>query len=122
MPADRREIRVPADLRIEVGVQIDEAGRHDVALGVDLALALCRDLADFGDPAIGDSDVPVERFCAGSVDDGSTTDHDVMGHGERPSELRLARACPSRSTAQPLFLISLATESGGECASNTRRA
>jgi len=85
VPTDRREIGIPADLRIEVRVQIDEAGRDDMPFGVDLALALGRDLADFGDPAIGDSDVAMERLCAGSVDNGSTTDHDVMGHGERPS-------------------------------------
>ena len=36
VPAARRHHRVPTDLGVEVGVQIDESRRHDTAGGVDL--------------------------------------------------------------------------------------
>ena len=49
VPAHRRHLRVPADLRVQVRVQIDEAGRDGQPLGVDLALALAVDLADSRD-------------------------------------------------------------------------
>ena len=38
MPAGNRALRIPADLRIVMRVQIDEAGRDDQAVGVDRAL------------------------------------------------------------------------------------
>ena len=41
--------RIPEHLGVHVGVAVDEAGRHDVALGVDLLAAPLADAADRGD-------------------------------------------------------------------------
>ena len=40
VPARRREQRVPGDLAVEVRVHVDEAGRDEQAVGVDLLAAL----------------------------------------------------------------------------------
>ena len=50
-----------------MGVQVDEAGRHGHALGVDLLLAVAVDVADLADTSVADGEVAVRRFCAGAV-------------------------------------------------------
>ena len=54
--------RIPGDLRIHVGVYIDETGRDGMAFGVDRAIRAAAGqfswvLADLGDHAVGDEDV-----------------------------------------------------------------
>ena len=44
-PGDRCQLRIPADQCVQMGVQVDKAGRYHRAPGVDLASALSRDLA-----------------------------------------------------------------------------
>ena len=46
-----RDVLAPGDLAVIMGVDVDKAGRDQFAPGVDLFLALARDLADFGDAA-----------------------------------------------------------------------
>lgn len=70
------------DLRIEMRVQIDEAGRNGEAAGVDLFLALGCDLADLANDSVLDTDVAAERFAAGAVYDAAAADHNVMRHGK----------------------------------------
>ena len=82
MPADRRQIRIPADLRVQMRVQIDEAGRNGETVGVDLFSSLGRDLADLANDSVLDGDVAAERFAAGAVYDAAAADHDVMRHGK----------------------------------------
>ena len=46
MPTHRSHHWVPANLRIEVGVQIDESGRHNMAFCIDFFGRLAAYLAD----------------------------------------------------------------------------
>ena len=46
VPARTGAERVPGDLRVHVGVPVDEAGRDDLAVGVDLPAPRRRDAAD----------------------------------------------------------------------------
>ena len=58
VPARDRAPRVPLDLRVVVGVQVDEAGRDDQAVRVEHALgARLVDAPDLRDPAAADADV-----------------------------------------------------------------
>ena len=51
VPARQRAVRVPEDLGVVVGVQVDEARRDDQAVGVEHLVGLVgADLADLGDP------------------------------------------------------------------------
>ncbi len=61
--------RVPEHLGVHVGVAVDEAGRHHVALGVDLAPAPLPDPADEGDAVADHADVGAERAQSRPVDD-----------------------------------------------------
>ena len=75
---------VPGDLAVVVGVEIEEPGRHQRAVGVDLLRRGLVDLADGDDAAVADADVAGERVGAGAVDDRSAADHGVK-HGGAPS-------------------------------------
>ncbi len=57
VPARVGALRVPEHLGVEVRVAVDEPGRHDVALGVDLPVAPLADPAHPGDHAVDDPDV-----------------------------------------------------------------
>ena len=46
VPGDRRQIGVPSDLGVEMGVEVDETRAHHMAPGVDLAAAARGDLSD----------------------------------------------------------------------------
>src|SRR5665213_985921 len=81
----RRDVLAPGHLAVIMGVDIDKAGRHQFALGVDLVGALAQDLADFADAAIGDRDVGFEKLAARSVGDVAAANHEVwVGHGISP--------------------------------------
>jgi hypothetical protein len=55
-----RDVVAPGDLTVVMGVDVDEAGGHQFALGVDLFLALGRDLPDFRDAAVLDRNIGLE--------------------------------------------------------------
>ena len=60
--------RVPRNLRVHVGVDIDEAGAHDVALGIDRALGLlATEITDLGDQPITDCNVSATGIASGAV-------------------------------------------------------
>src|SRR5471032_1159357 len=61
-------------------VDVDEAGRDDLALGVDGARRLLVDVADRRDPAVVDSDVGDPTGRTRAVDDRSAAD-DHVEHG-----------------------------------------
>jgi hypothetical protein len=75
--ADRR---VPADLRVVMGVRVDEAGGDDEAGGVDRLCRAVADSADIGNPAAHDSDIGAASRGAGAVDNSSALDQQVVGH------------------------------------------
>ena len=89
----RRQRAVPERLRVVVRVHVDEAGRHDLAGGVDRLSRLLIDTAlfdtaDRDDPPVADTDVGVAGLASGSVDDGSTSNDDVQ------HVIASLRACP----------------------------
>ncbi len=82
--AGRLQQRVPADLPVVVGVDVDESGRDDLAGGVDGlgGIAFQRRTArpaapNLDDLAVLDGDVGVESVRAGAVDDGATGDFQI---------------------------------------------
>ena len=71
-----------------MGVDVDEAGRDEFALGGDLFLARAGDFADGGNPATGDRHVGVNRFGTRAIHDGAATDHQIVfGHADSPGLL-----------------------------------
>ena len=80
MQVRRRAERIPGDLRVEMRVDVDEAGRHDQTARVDLLAPGAVDLADRGDAIAGDGDVAFERRRAGAVDDGAAANDEIGFH------------------------------------------
>ena len=68
---------VPHDLRVVVGVDVDEAGDDDRALGVDDAPRRLVEAALGDDPPIADADVGAVAGKAAAVDDGAVLDEEV---------------------------------------------
>ena len=82
VPARGRHQRVPPDLRIEMGVDVDEPRCHEEALGIDDPPGTQPvHLADRDDPVAVDRDIGSAAWRARSVDHGSTGDHQIMCHG-----------------------------------------
>ena len=72
-----RDVLAPGDLAVIMGVDVDKAGRDQLAPGVDLFLALARDPADFGDAAACYGDIGLEQFAAHAVGNAAAADHEV---------------------------------------------
>ena len=91
-----RESPVPGDLRVVVGMQIDEARCEGEPARVDLALRVPADLSDGADAPVADRDVPLDRFVAESVDDGRTANdeliHEVLSRAQFSSPRGYPRA------------------------------
>src|SRR5471030_472850 len=81
MPGRDAEHAIPQDLRVVVGVHVDEAGRDNLARGVDRGCGWPIDLAQGHDLAVLDADVAREARLSGAVDDGAARDLQVEGHG-----------------------------------------
>ena len=60
-----------------MGVQIDEARRHDQTAGVELASAALRDRPDCSDLSPGDRDVGPYGLAAVAVADETSPDHQI---------------------------------------------
>src|SRR5690606_38214148 len=76
------EIGVPGNLAVIMRMHIDEAGRHDLTLRIDLLAARGRNLADSGDGAPVNGNIRLDGFAAGAVINGAAPDYDVMlAHG-----------------------------------------
>src|SRR4051794_13608336 len=68
--------RIPGQLRVVVGVQVDKAGCDDEAARIDRARgALAVDVGD--EETVADTDVSLSRRCAGAVDDGAAANQEV---------------------------------------------
>jgi hypothetical protein len=98
VPARRRRDRVPADLGVEMGVDVDEPRAHDPPLGVDRLPAAAIEVAHGGDPVAGDRHVAPERRTPGAVDHGPVSDHEVVCHA---CPLGLPSAEPTRAWNPP---------------------
>ncbi len=76
---------LPGDLAVVVGVDVDEAGRDDAALGVDLLGAARGDApADRRDPPAGNGDVGFEGRAAGPVDDEAAANDQIESTSHPP--------------------------------------
>jgi hypothetical protein len=76
--------RIPEHLGVHVGVAVDEAGRHHMALGVDGLARRRRDAPDERDLARLDADVGAIGRQAGAVDHHAVLDQEVVAHRSRP--------------------------------------
>ncbi len=76
--------RIPEDLRVHVGVAVDEARRHHVTLGVERFLGGRGDAADLRDLAVLDADVAAIARQSGTIDDHAVLDDEVECHGSPP--------------------------------------
>src|SRR5262245_58314965 len=68
---------IPRDLRVVVGVDVDEAGGHELVTGVDLFAARTGNGADFDDEAIAHGDVGLVRLAARAIGYRSTSDYEI---------------------------------------------
>ena len=94
MPRRRREPAVPRRLAVVMGVNVDEPGRDQRAVGVDLPCRPGADPTDLGDHAPVDRDVGRERLAPTPVDDRSSPDDQVV-HDTIVARADAARQGPS---------------------------
>jgi len=80
----RRGKRVPGELRIEVGVQIDDPRGKDMALRVHLLSAARSNLAHRADPAAVDGQFPILDRMAQAIAEQCIANHGVMHAGLLP--------------------------------------
>ena len=93
MPARNRAVWIPEQLRIVVGMQVDEAGHYQQPAGIDDLFTLVRfQMADFGDLSIFDTDVSLITRQPSAVDNNSTPNDGIeFRHFSYP--LRSLRFC-----------------------------
>ena len=84
VPRRRRHRAVPADLRVVMGMRIDEARRHDAIGCVDGLSGAAADAADLDDLPAVDGNVRVFSRRAGPVDDEAVLDQQVVRHERSP--------------------------------------
>ena len=77
-------------------VQVDQAGRHDVALDVAHLGRIGQVIADFGDLAAGERHVGHAVDVLRGVDDPSALQDEIVGYYVSGDETRLS-ACNARS-------------------------
>ena len=82
VPARRTAQRVPGQLGIEVGVDVDEAGRDDQPVGVQLPPGGAFHPSDLDHAVAVDRHIGGRRRYTGAIDDGSSSDHQVIRHGK----------------------------------------
>ena len=81
VPARRGHGRVPTDLRVQVGVQVDEPGGDQPTVRVDHPSGAARvDVADRGDAVTVDRHIGASGRCARAVDDRAAPDHQIVCH------------------------------------------
>ena len=80
MPGRWRDIRIPADLRIVMGMRVNKTGGDDAIAGIDHALCVAGHLAHVRDLAVGYSNVRAPRNRAGSVNEKSALDYEIECH------------------------------------------
>ena len=78
VPEGRREQRIPGDLTVEVGVDVDEAGCDQETVGVDFLTAQVVDLADGSDDTVVNRDIRLARGRARAVHDQSVANHEIV--------------------------------------------
>ena len=84
VPAGGAADRVPGQLGVQVGVDVDEAGGHDQPIGVDLAPCRALGAPDLDYAVTVDDHVGGPGRSAGAVDDGPTADYQIVRHAVLP--------------------------------------
>jgi hypothetical protein len=84
MPAAGLHAGVPAGLAVVVGVDVDEAGCHQLAAGVDLVAAGAGHAAHRGDAAVVHRHIGLAQRAAVAVGEFTAADDEVMAHGPGP--------------------------------------
>ena len=100
MPAGGRELAVPDRLAVIMGVDVDEAGRHQRAGGVDLAPGGAGLAADRQNAAVPDRDVAGESGAARAVEHPPAANGEVK-HGPLPPARRSSRTRGRRARCRP---------------------
>ena len=89
--ADGMQARVPGGLAVVVHVDVDEAGRDEQAVGVELLGGGAVHLPHLGDDAVGDGDVGGAGGGAGAVEHRPTSDDQVVCWHRSPRTLAWLR-------------------------------
>src|SRR6266852_5080223 len=90
VPARHRAVRVPEELGVIMGVQIDEAGRDVKSARVDHLFGLMRlKVAELGDLAVLDPDIGPVAWHPSAVDDRTASDDQIELRHYGPSKLIL---------------------------------
>jgi hypothetical protein len=85
----RQPVGIPTQLRVEVGVRVDEARGHDTAAGIDrLRGQEPVETPDIDDHAIGHCDIPTEPGQARAVNDQAILDQEIDRHNDPPPSVR----------------------------------
>src|SRR4029453_18737975 len=79
MPGRRARGRIPEELAVVVGVDVDETRREREPRAVDLARAALGDATEAGDPAARHGEVAADRLLAAAVTEERAPDDDI-GH------------------------------------------
>jgi len=98
VPARARAERVPGDLRVHVGVPVDEARRYDEPARGDLLAPALVDAPDAGNAPTSHAHVGAEGGQSRAVDHLAATDHQVVCHRFplRPRRARQGRGAGRR--------------------------
>ncbi|MEZ5561050.1 MAG: hypothetical protein R3E86_21215 [Pseudomonadales bacterium] len=104
VPADRRHVRIPSHLRVQVGVDVDEPGADHLPAGVDLLAPSALDLTDGCYEPVADGDITLNGRCTGTIHDGAATNHDVVHSAPLPADLTRS-SYPGLAAALPQMLF-----------------
>ena len=81
-------VRVPNRLSVIMSVDVDEAGRNQLARGVDFFGGCAGHFADGGNDAVFDANIGSKGLSAGAVNDGAVADDQVIFIGHRISSIK----------------------------------
>ena len=108
--AARRGVRLERELRVVVGVRVDDAGGHHLPVGVDLAGAGLLHEADLGDAAVLDGDVGPPPRQPRAVHHDAVADHQIEG-GHRSARIEHVLVLSNSLDPIPLACSSHLSES-----------
>ncbi len=89
VPGRDREHAIPEDLRVVVGVDVDEARRDDAPAGVEGGGRRALHVAGRGDASVADAEVALGAGGAGAVDERAAANEQIEGFGHGSSVRRL---------------------------------